>query len=109
MNENRIVTAGFSNPDSERRYRNQWSDEPKLGAQYEEGGQCGGCAYFAPFNSDWGLCCNGESRHMTETVFEHFTCSALVDEGWGAHSFSGSPRARRDNAGDVEADPHAAS
>ena len=88
VNENRVVTDRFSNPESERRYRDHWPGEPELAAQCEEGGQCGGCAYFAPFNSDWGLCCNPSSRHATETVFEHFSCSALIDEGWGAHSFT---------------------
>ena len=88
MNENHIVTTRFSNGDSERRYREDWPDEPELRLQAEEGGQCGGCGFFAPFNSDWGLCCNPKSRHLTETVFEHFTCSALVNEGWGSHSFT---------------------
>ncbi len=87
MNENHVVTDKFSNPESERRYRANWPEEPALFAQYEEGGQCGGCAFFAPFSGDWGLCCNPSSRHLTETVFEHFTCAALVNEGWGSHSF----------------------
>lgn len=92
MNANHIVTDRWSNPDSERRYREGWPEEPALAAQYSGGNQCGACAYFAPFNADWGLCCCSRSRHVTETVFEHFTCAAYVAEGWGAHSFTDAPR-----------------
>ncbi len=88
MNENSIITDRWSNNDSRRLYELQWSDEPKVREQYEEGQQCGGCSFFAPFNCDWGLCCHAASRHHLETVFEHFTCPAYVNEGWEAHSFS---------------------
>jgi hypothetical protein len=87
MNRNIVNTEGFSNPESEARYRANWPGEPEVFAQYEDGQQCGGCAFFAPFNADYGLCCNPESRHVLETVFEHFTCPAMVNQGWGAHSF----------------------
>jgi hypothetical protein len=87
MNRNTIVTEEFSNPESEALYHANWPAEPAVFAQYEDGQQCGGCAFFAPFNADYGLCCNPESRHVLETVFEHFTCPALVNQGWGAHSF----------------------
>jgi hypothetical protein len=87
MNGNRIITDDFSNPDAQARYQEHWPGEPAVFAQYEEGQQCGGCAFFAPFNADYGLCCNKASRHVLETVFEHFTCPAIVSQGWGAHSF----------------------
>lgn len=87
-NENRIITDGFSNPQSLRLYQEGWPDEPALANQYEYGQQCGGCSFFAVFNSDWGLCCHPKSRHHLETVFEHFTCASHVAEGWGPHSFS---------------------
>jgi hypothetical protein len=88
MNTNRIVTDRFSNPESEKLYREHWPDEPQTYTDlYEEGQQCGGCSFFAKFNSDWGLCCHPESRHHLETVFEHFTCPRYVHEGWGSHSF----------------------
>ena len=86
-NTNRITTGAFSNPQSEALYRDHWPSEPEVYAQYRDGQQCGGCAFFAPFNADYGLCCNAASRHVLETVFEHFTCPALVSQGWGAHSF----------------------
>lgn len=92
-NENIVVRDTWSNARSETRYRAHWPGEPSVHAQYENGEQCGGCAFFAPFNSDWGLCCNDRSRHVTETIFEHFTCPAYDGEGWGAHSFA--PRAAR--------------
>lgn len=88
MNTNRIVTDRFSNPESEKLYREHWPDEPSTYTElYEQGKQCGGCSFFAPFNSDWGLCCRSESRHHLETVFEHFTCPQYIHEGWGPHSF----------------------
>ena len=87
MNQNHIITDRWSNPDSERLYQLGWPDEPSLKEQYEEGQQCGGCSFYAPFNADYGLCCHAASRHLTETVFEHFTCASFVNEGWGAHSF----------------------
>lgn len=86
-NQNTIVTETWSNPESETLYRNEWPDEPDLRARKMEGDQCGGCSFFAPFNADFGLCCNPNSRHMLETVFEHFTCASYLAEGWGAHSF----------------------
>ena len=86
-NRNTIVTTTWSNTDSETMYRLAWPDEPSVHALYREGQQCGGCSFYAPFNADYGLCCNVGSRHALETVFEHFTCPALLTEGWGAHSF----------------------
>jgi hypothetical protein len=94
MNANHIVTEGFSNPESEKLYRSAWPGEPQLKRQCEDGGQCGGCAWFAPFNADWGLCCHPVSRHRLETVFEHFTCGSYAAEGWGPHSFSDFRRCR---------------
>ena len=79
MNTNRVATDGFSNPESERLFKDM---------QGRDGPQCGGCSFFAPFNLDYGMCCHAGSRHFLETVFEHFSCPALVYEGWGAHSFS---------------------
>src|SRR6185503_3028619 len=86
-NQNHIITDTWSNPDSERLYRAEWPDEAEVRAQYYDGAQCGGCSFFAPFNLDYGLCCNSLSRHVLETVFEHFTCPRYLSEGWGAHSF----------------------
>jgi hypothetical protein len=88
MNTNRVVTDSWSNPESERLYISHWPDEPATYQRYEKGDQCGGCSFYAQFNSDWGLCCHPKSRHHLETVFEHFTCPAFVGEGWGPHSFS---------------------
>ncbi len=88
MNQNQIVTRGFSNRDSEKLYRKSWPAEPRLAEQHYTGRQCGGCSFFAPFNEDWGLCCHPRSRHRLETVFEHFTCPSFQREGWGPHSFS---------------------
>ncbi len=86
-NRNRIVSQGFSNSESEKRYRLNWPAEPEVLANYRAGRQCGGCTWFAPFDSDWGLCCCPKSRHRLETVFEHFSCAEQDNEGWGAHSF----------------------
>lgn len=86
-NRNTIITTGWSNPDSEALYRAEWPDEPTIRAQYFDGEQCGGCSFYAPFNDDYGLCCNPNSRHTLETVFEHFTCATYLAEGWGPHSF----------------------
>ncbi len=88
MNQNHITTTNWSNKDSEIKYREHWPGEPAVFEKYENGFQCGGCSFFAPFNLDWGLCCHAASRHHLETVFEHFTCPAYVDEGWGPHSFN---------------------
>ena len=88
MNRNRIMLKGWSNREAEQRFRRRWPEEPKCREQYMKGKQCGGCSFYAEFNEDWGLCCNSKSRHHTETVFEHFTCLAYVDEGWGPHSFT---------------------
>jgi len=87
MNNNRIVTDTWSDEGSERLYMEQWPNDPGLFDRYEEGEQCGGCAFFAPFNEDYGLCCYERSRHHLETVFEHFTCPSYVNDGWDAHTF----------------------
>jgi hypothetical protein len=86
-NQNTIETTTWSNPDSRALYEHEWPDEPSVRQQYLDGQQCGGCSFYAPFNADYGLCCNEASRHSLETVFEHFTCPAFMSEGWGAHSF----------------------
>jgi hypothetical protein len=52
---------------------------------------CGGYSSFAPFNADWGLCCHRGSEHRLETVFEHFTCPAFINKGWGPHNFTDDP------------------
>ena len=89
MNENKIVTNKFSNPSSEKLYREKWPEEPITFRLYSiEGAQCGGCSFFAGLNSDYGLCCKHGSRHFLETVFEHFTCPEIIREGWGPHSFT---------------------
>jgi hypothetical protein len=88
LNGNTVITDGFSNPESEQRYKANWPDEPKCQQQHERGDQCGGCSFFAQFNADYGLCCHSKSRHFAETVFEHFTCPCYVGEGWGPHSFT---------------------
>ena len=88
MNANKIISDSWSNEESKRLYQLQWPDNAELKRQYENGDQCGGCSFFAPFNYDYGLCCHPESPHYVETVFEHFTCSAFVNEGWGPHSFT---------------------
>jgi hypothetical protein len=96
---NRIAVHEFSNPESKRRYEQKFPGEPGLFKQYEDGGQCGGCAFFAPLNTDFGICCSSKSRHRLETVFEHFSCPELVWNGWGAHSFSEEAETARRIAG----------
>jgi hypothetical protein len=88
MNSNSIRTDGWSNPATQAMYEHQWQDSPELLRQYENGDQCGGCSFYAEFNADWGLCCNSESTHCLETVFEHYTCRHYVRECWGPHSFT---------------------
>lgn len=82
MNDNHIRTHGFSNPASESLYQQRWPDDPASREQYESGRECGGCSFYAVFNSGFGLCCHPKSRHHLETVLEHFTCPSY-DEGWG--------------------------
>ena len=88
MNTNQIITDSWSNKSSEQLYAQKWPGEPAVQAACANGDQCGGCSFFAAFNSDWGLCANPKSRHHLETVFEHFTCPGFVAEGWGPHSFT---------------------
>lgn len=88
MNENKIIVSQFSNEESHQRYKAGWPGEPDCQSLYENGSQCGGCSFFAAFDTDWGLCCHEKSRHFTETVFEHFTCGKFVNECWGPHSFT---------------------
>jgi len=88
---NRIATNGWSNPHSEQLCREQWPYEPGCRERHARGEQCGGCSFFAPLNTDWGLCAHPSSRHHLESVFEHFTCPVQVPEGWGPHNFSADP------------------
>lgn len=90
-NRNLIVLGDWSNPSSRALYEARWPGEPQCQTWYQEGRQCGGCSFFAPLDSDWGLCAHPQSRHRLETVFEHFTCPSQVREGWGPHSFSTDP------------------
>ena len=88
LNINTIYTSKFSNDSSRLLFENDWPSEPKVAMLCMNGHQCGGCSFFAKFDTDWGLCCHKASRHCLETVFEHFTCPSHVREGWGPHSFS---------------------
>lgn len=92
-NTNAVVRDSWSSPGSRELYFDGWPTEPDVRQRYESGEQCGGCAFFAPFNYDWSLCCHPDSRHVTETVFERFPCPEYEHEGWGPHSFK--PRAQR--------------
>jgi hypothetical protein len=87
MNANQIVTRGFSNPESARRFRENYPDEPALQEQATFV-HCGACSFFGELNEDFGLCCNAKSRHHLETVKEEFTCPSICPEGWRSHSFS---------------------
>lgn len=87
MNKNVIIEEDFSNPESRRMYEMHWPNDHGLYKRYEDGEQCGGCSFFAPLNMDYGICCHSKSRHYKETVFEHFTCPVIINEGWGYHSF----------------------
>jgi hypothetical protein len=84
MNTNKIVTNEFSNPESKKLYESDYENEPHLRDNF----QCGGCSFYAEFNSDWGLCCHPKSRHYLETIYEHFTCPVHVAESWQYHSFT---------------------
>jgi hypothetical protein len=87
-----VVTDGFSNPESARRFADRFSGEPAWACQcFEDCHQCGGCAFFAPLNLDYGLCCHPDSRHHRKTVIEHFPCPSIADGGWGVHSFRKDP------------------
>jgi hypothetical protein len=66
-NTNTVARDSWSNPKSHQLYLDRWPTEPAVLTRYEGGEQCGGCAFFAPFNHDWGLCCHPASRHVTET------------------------------------------
>ena len=79
MNANRIFTEGFSNPATSGLYHKRAPLDGRI--------QCGGCSFYAVFNSDWGLCCYRKSRFHLETVFEHFGCERHVSESWESHSF----------------------
>ena len=79
MNANRIFTEGFSNLETRELYRKKAHIDDRI--------QCGGCTFYAIFNSDWGLCCNSKSHFYLETVFEHFGCAKNIFEGWDCHSF----------------------
>ena len=112
MNRNSIVTETWSNPESERLYAASWPAEQGLFERYQDGEQCGGCAFFAPFNADYGLCCYAKSQHHLETVFEHFTCPVFVNDGWDAHTFRdcdmddhGTFRPKRSNLGSSPFEP----
>ena len=83
MNVNRIITDTWSNEVSKQLYELGWPDEPTVRLACENGAQCGGCSFFAPFNDDWGLCGNPRSRHHLETVLEHFPCPGIRQRGLG--------------------------
>lgn len=85
-NQNVIVVGGFSNPASLNVYNLRWPNETKILQKYMQRHQCGGCTYYAKFNS-YGLCCSPHSRHRLETVFEQFSCVDQQEEGWYGHSF----------------------
>jgi len=86
---NKPVFGGKGMSKEERRATHErWCDKgrassfPKPGTKeyemYEQGNQCGGCAFYIALTSDlgfdWGVCANSKSPHDGMAVFEHFTC-----------------------------------
>ena len=55
-NANTVVRDYWSSVSSSQLHLARWPSEPDVRRRYENGEQCGGCAFFAPFNYDWGLC-----------------------------------------------------
>jgi len=49
-----------------------------LRINYENGRQCGACAFYIALEGklgmDWGVCCNKNSKHDKNAMFEHQTC-----------------------------------
>jgi hypothetical protein len=88
---NRIKDDSWSDPRTKKMYLDRFPGEPELHRQADDGQQCGGCSFFAPFGLDFGLCAHGDSRHYLETVFEHFTCGVHVPECWTHSSFIMNP------------------
>ena len=62
-NRNRIISDGWSNPDSKAAYEHEWPAEPKTAELYRSGWACLSCDCFFTFNLDWGLGCSKTSRH----------------------------------------------
>lgn len=87
MNTNRVEENGFSNPKARELYELRWPDEPHIQERYEECDQCGGCAFFAAINSDWGICLHKKSRHCLEKVFNTFFVQVMYMKD-GGHTAS---------------------
>src|SRR6266545_7612958 len=75
MNTNKIKTDGFSNPETERFFAEQWDDE-RLLKQGEEEKHCGFCnhCFFLKSEELWILCLNADSPYCYETLDACFTC-----------------------------------
>ena len=88
QNRNIIIENGFSNPETSHLYDKIAAGKHSLSQRYSSGIQCGGCSFFAPLNSDYGICCLKKSQHYLETIFEHFVCEAQIEESWEYHTFT---------------------
>jgi hypothetical protein len=77
MNTNRIKTDGFSNPETERYFREGWTQE-RSEKELQEEKVCALCrrAFPTPGTADpWVICLNPDSRYCYETLDPLFSCA----------------------------------
>ena len=78
MDTNQIKKDGFSNPDTEQLFDQQWDHERML-SEYRARKDCGWCRdrvfiVDAPEEYKWVLCLSDRAPHWLETVAACFSC-----------------------------------
>jgi hypothetical protein len=78
MNTNRIITNAFSNPRTERLFRENWT-ERRMQQEHDDQQSCAFCFQTWRLGQEpdcpWHLCLNPKSPFHQETVRSTFSCS----------------------------------